>query len=70
MSVIVIVGLVGAGIYAAGLAALVVAIAKTPPISQSARLSPADEVFLADLAAHLKAYGDTVADYYDTEGTP
>jgi hypothetical protein len=25
-----------------------------------------DEEFLADLTAHLKAYGAAVADYYDT----
>jgi hypothetical protein len=32
-----------------------------------AELTPADEeAFLADLAAHLTAYGEAVADYYDT----
>jgi hypothetical protein len=40
-----------------------------------AELAPPDltadeEAFLADLAAHLTAYGEAVADYYDTEGTP
>lgn len=34
MTVIAIVGLIGAGLYTAGIVALVVAIAKTPPVGQ------------------------------------
>jgi hypothetical protein len=46
-----------------------------PPARTRVTVMPAeltaveDEEFLADLTAHLKAYGAAVADYYDTEGT-
>jgi hypothetical protein len=34
-----------------------------------AALTPTDdEEFLADLTARMQAYGEAVADYYDTEG--
>lgn len=31
-----------------------------------AELSPEDEALVAEAAARMKAYGETVADYYDT----
>jgi hypothetical protein len=57
-----------AGCYAAALIALVVAIAKTPPIREPAELTAAEEELVADLTARMQAYGEAVADYYDTEG--
>jgi hypothetical protein len=60
-----------AACYAAALIVLVVAIAKTPPITLPlAELSPEDEALVAEAAARMKSYGNAVADYYDTEGTP
>jgi hypothetical protein len=56
-----------AGCYAAALIVLVVAIAKTPPITLPlAELSPEDEELVAEAAARMKAYGEAVADHYDT----
>jgi hypothetical protein len=56
-----------AGCYVAALIVLVVAIAKTPPITLPlAELSPEDEELVAEAAARMKAYGEAVADHYDT----
>jgi hypothetical protein len=48
--------------------------ARTRVTVMPAELTPAeftadDEEFLADLTARMQAYGEAVADYYDTEGT-
>ncbi|MEV8032234.1 hypothetical protein [Streptomyces sp. NPDC086182] len=44
-----------------------VAPARTRITVMPAELTPVDEeAFLADLTAHLTAYGEAVADYYDT----
>jgi hypothetical protein len=66
MTVLTVIGLVGAGLYVAGLVGLVVAIAKTPPLYQAPEPTAADEDLIADLTASMRAYGETVADYYDT----
>jgi hypothetical protein len=47
--------------------------ARTRVTVMPAELTPAeftadDEEFLADLTARMQAYGEAVADYYDTEG--
>jgi hypothetical protein len=40
----------------------------TPAELTPAEFTADDEEFLADLTARMQAYGEAVADYYDTEG--